>query len=82
MIGVFPQCKEILVRLARAGGVAIEREGASETEVGENMRTRKNVDPPLVYNFLKLRCRLVAHPTHKLQKDLKHNVRTFEMAQY
>ena len=33
-IGIFPECKEILIRLARARRVAAEDRGAAQAEIG------------------------------------------------
>src|ERR1043166_4062021 len=60
-ISVFPQGKEILVRLARGGRVACQCGGATEAEVGQCMNRRERIGGRLVNDLLELRRRLRAH---------------------
>src|ERR1700730_65735 len=52
--GVFPQREEILIRSAGLGGVALERVGTGETEMGECAQREVYGNAAMVQKFLKL----------------------------
>jgi hypothetical protein len=56
LVRVFPECKEILIRRPRFGGVALQRIGTSKLEMGQCPNGFVKHNAAMVEDFLKL-CR-------------------------
>ena len=55
-IGVFPECEEVLVRLAGVGQISVKRVRARKAEVRQRVKKKsgKTSDAAMIENFLKL----------------------------
>src|SRR5437016_5591189 len=65
-VGIFPESKEILIRGAALGSVALHRIGASQLKVGQRTNGFVEHNSAMVEDFLKLGCCFVAAMCSKI----------------
>jgi len=72
-VGVFPECEEILILGAGFDGVALQREGAGQTEAGQRAQWKVDHQSVVVNELLKFRCCCVAVVQHEISLSAQIN---------